>query len=321
MSPLRDSTNMSYDTAEEKQLCQYLLGKLAEDEQRQIEEQLMTRDDLFQQLQVLEDELIDGYLRETLSEKDREAFEKHFLSSTERHQKVEFAQAFRSYVAVANEAAEKVPSKSSPWQTFWAALRTPTLALRYGFPVVLMAVLVGGLRMASTIQRLNTKVAQIRTEQGGWQEREQQLQQQFEEQRRRSQELEQQLVHTQAQGQKLPETSLSTLALVLSPGLVRDSGTLKKVMCTSETRLVQLELELSDHKYENYRAVLQDSEGSEICILNKAKPKRLGSNQFIVLPFPANFLPSDDYSLKLSGVSSTGEFDPLGTYSFRVLRR
>jgi anti-sigma factor RsiW len=312
---------MSYDTAEEKQLCQYLLGKLAEDEQRQMEEQLMTRDDLFQQLQVLEDELIDGYLRETLSEEDREAFEKHFLSSPERHQKVEFAQAFRSYVAVANEAAEKVPSKSSPWQTFWAALRIPAPVLRYGFPVVLVAVLLGGLRMGSTIQRLNTQVAQIRTEQGSWHEKEQQLQQQLEEQRRSSQKLEQQLARAQTEQRPSIENPLSSMvAFALTPGGVRDSGTFNRVTIPSGTRLVGLKLELGDNRYQDYRAVLE-SNGSEILVVNKLKPERIGTKQVIVLPLPANILPHDDYSLKLSGVSSAGEFDPLGNYSFRVVRR
>jgi hypothetical protein len=313
---------MSYDTAEEKQLCQYLLGKLAEDEQRQIEEQLMTRDDLFQQLQVLEDELIDGYLREALSEKDREAFEKHFLSSPERHQKVEFAQVFRSYVAVANEPAKKVPSKSSPWQTFWAALRTPAPVLRYGFPILLVGALAGGLRMGSTIQRLSTEVARVRTEQGSLQAREQQLQRQLEEQRGRSVELEQQLFLAQAQSPKVSEnSSAAVVALALTPGLVREAGTSNNLTISSDTRLVKLRLELADQTYENYRVVLQDSQDSEICIRNKVKPNRLGTNPFILLTFSADILPPDDYSLKLSGASKTGEFDPLGNYSFRVVRR
>jgi anti-sigma factor RsiW len=311
---------MSYDTAEEKQLCQYLLGKLAEDEQRQIEEQLMTRDDLFQQLQVLEDELIDGYLRETLSEEDREAFEKHFLSSPERHQKVEFAQAFRSYVAVANKAAARVPSKSSPWQTFWAVLRTPTPVLRYGFPMLLVGALVGALRMGSTIQRLSTEVAQVRIEQGTLQQREQQLQQQLEEQRRSSQKLEQQLARAQTEQRPGIENPLpSMVAFALTPGGVRDSGTFNRVTIPSGTRLVELKLELGDNRYQDYRAVLE-SNGSEILVVNKLKPERIGPNQFIVLPVPANILPHEDYSLKLSGVSSAGEYDAIGNYSFRVLR-
>jgi anti-sigma factor RsiW len=313
---------MTHQKVEEKQIGRYLLGQLGDTEQRQLEERLMTQDDLFEQVQFLEDELIDGYLKNTLSVKDRAGFEKHFLSAPERHKKLRFAEAFRSYVATANEETEKEPAKSSFWQSLLAALRTPTPVLRYGLPLVLVGVLAGGLRMGSTIQRLNTQVAQIRTEQSGWQQREQQLQQQLDEQRRRGQELEQQLTRAQAQANRPPANPLSALvAFALTPGVVRDSGTTQRLTISPDTRLVELRLELADHDYANYRVVLQDSEGSEICILNKVKPKRLGSNQFIVLPFPTNLLPSDDYSLKLSGASKTGEFDPLGSYSFRVVRR
>jgi hypothetical protein len=312
---------MTHETVGEKQIVQYLLGQIGEAGQQQLEERLMTQLDLFQQVQVIEDELIDEYLKNTLSVGDRADFENNFLSAPERRQKLRFAESFRSYVATANEGTGKEPSKSSFWRTLWAGLRTPAPALRYGFAALLVGVFVGGLRMASTIQRLNTQVAQIRTEKGSLQEREQQLQQQLEEQRRRSQELEQQLALNQAQGQKPPATSLSTLALVLTPGLVRDSGTSNRVTITPSTHLVELRLELADPKYDNYRIVLQDGEGSEIRAVNKAKPQRLGPNQFIIVTLAAKDLPTDDYLLKLSGASKTGELDPITSYSVSVRRR
>jgi hypothetical protein len=183
--------------------------------------------------------------------------------------------------------------------------------------------------MASTIQRLNTQVAQIRTEQGSLQERERQLKQQLEDQRRRSQELEQQVALTQAPGQKRPEDSLSTVAVVLTAGLVRDSGTSNTLMIAPDTRLVELKLELADAKYENYRIVLQDGEGREFMSFYKAKPQRLGPNQFIIVTLAAKDLPTDDYLLKLSGASkglsqltlTTGELDPITSYSVSVRRR
>ena len=311
---------MNHHTAEEKQLCQYLLGKLAEDVQRRLEEKLMTQANLLEQLEVLEDELIDEYLRNALSDKDREGFEKHFLLSPERHQKLRFAQAFRSYVAVANEGTEKEPSKSSLWQTLWATLRTQSPALSYGLPVAVLGVFLGCLWMAGTIQRLHTEVAQVRTEQGSLQQREQQLQQQLEAQRLRSVELEQQLALAQPQDKKLPENlSARLVALVLTPGLVRDSsGSMKRLTVSSETRLVELRLELGDYKYDSYRVVLQDEEGSEILTRNKVQPERSGSSQVLVLTLGAKDLPRGDYSLKLSGASKSGEFEPLVSYTFRV---
>ena len=303
-------------------MSRYLLGQLGDQEQKQLEELLMTQDDSFEQLQVLEDELIDEYLKNTLSEKDREDFEKHFLSAPERHQKVRFATALRSYVATANEGKETEHSRVSLWQTFWAALRTPSPTLSYGLSLAMLAVLVGSLWMAGTIRHLNTEVAQIRIERSLSREKEQQLQRQLEEERRHNQELALQLNSAQGQGQKTPETASSALlALVLTPGLVRDSGTLQKLTISSDTQLVELKLELADHKYKTYRVVCQDSAGAEVFTFNKTKPKRVGSNVFVVLTFPADVLPSDDYSLKLSGETNTGELDPLYSYSFRVLSK
>jgi len=75
---------MRLDTIDERQICQYLLGKLEQEQQRRLEERLMTQDHLFEQVQVLEDELIDEYLKNALSPQDKEDFEKHFLSAPER---------------------------------------------------------------------------------------------------------------------------------------------------------------------------------------------------------------------------------------------
>src|SRR5262245_14939103 len=146
---------MTYQTVEERQMGRYLLGQLGDQEQRQLEERLMTQDDAFEQLQVLEDELIDEYLKNELPVQDREDFEKHFLSAPERREKLRFAEAFRSYVATAIKEEKKEDLEPSPWQKFLAALRTPAPVLRYGFPVLLVAALAGGLRMAGTIQRLH----------------------------------------------------------------------------------------------------------------------------------------------------------------------
>ena len=84
---------------DERQICQYLLGKLGVEEQQRFEEQLMTQESLFDELMVLEDELIDEYLKGTLSPVDRTDFEKHFLATPERRQKLQFAQALRKHVA------------------------------------------------------------------------------------------------------------------------------------------------------------------------------------------------------------------------------
>jgi hypothetical protein len=309
---------------DERQICQYLLGKLGLEEQQRFEEQLMTQESLFDELMVLEDELIDEYLKGTLSPVDRTDFEKHFLATPERRQKIQFAQALRKHVAAAALQQSPAPlSSPSFWQSLLALVRGQSPAFRYGFQAALSAVIVAGLWMGGTTWRLSTQVAQIRSQRSVSEEREQLVRQQLEEQRRRSQELEQQLALAQTQGQKLPETSLSRLVatLVLAPGIVRSSGPSKRVTISSETHLVELKLELADHSYQSYRVVLQDDGGSELRILNKLKPQRSGPNQFVVLTLPAKDLPTDDYLLKLSGANKAGEFEPLNSYSLAVRRK
>ena len=184
---------MNHHTAEEKQLCQYLLGKLAEDEQRQLEEQLMTQDNLLEQLEVLEDELIDEYLRNTLSDKDRREFRETLPVITRAPSEAEIRSSVPKLCCGCKRRKGKRTFKVFALADLVgnvAGSRAP--ALSYGLPVAILGAFLGCLWMAGTIQRLQTEVAQVRTEQGSFQEREQQLQQQLEEQRRRSQELEQQ---------------------------------------------------------------------------------------------------------------------------------
>jgi hypothetical protein len=79
-----------------------------------------------------------------------------------------------------------------------------------------------------------------------------------------------------------------------------------------------LRLALGDHKYENYRVVLLDGEGAEIQARNKVRPERSGSNHFLVLTLGAKDLPRDDYSVKVIGVTKSGEFEPLAGYTFGI---
>ena len=74
---------------------QYLLRELSEDKQRTIELRFLTEDDLFEELEIAEDELIDEYLAEELSDDERKAFEKYFLTATQRKQKLRFAEAVK----------------------------------------------------------------------------------------------------------------------------------------------------------------------------------------------------------------------------------
>jgi hypothetical protein len=116
----------------------YLLGQLAEDLREAIETELLENDDLFEELLIAEDELVDGYLGEKLSANERTAFEHNFLATPERIGKLRFARAFNRHLSAA-------PPQAINTGKFWPALKARQ-SLVFGVAViaiVLMAVFAG----------------------------------------------------------------------------------------------------------------------------------------------------------------------------------
>src|SRR5215210_1324124 len=92
-------------TEDQNEIKQYLLGALSEEARQRVEKRLLTEADFLKELLSGEDELTDLYLNEALSDEDHDRFERHFLSTPERHQKLRFARALSSYVSRKSEDA------------------------------------------------------------------------------------------------------------------------------------------------------------------------------------------------------------------------
>ena len=82
---------MQLDYKEQESLRQYLLGSLPPEEIAALEERLLTDDVFYDELLMVEDELIDQYLSGEQSATERQSFEAHFAVAPERKQKVRFA--------------------------------------------------------------------------------------------------------------------------------------------------------------------------------------------------------------------------------------
>lgn len=91
----------------------YLLGQLIDGAREEFEQELLVDDGLFEELQVVEDELIDEYLAGELPHHELVQFEQHFLGAPDRQEKVRFARALNRYVTVATQR-ERTVDKSLP---------------------------------------------------------------------------------------------------------------------------------------------------------------------------------------------------------------
>jgi len=129
---------------------QYLLGQLEEGQQQVIEQRLLTEDDLFEELEVAEDELSDEYVADELTPVDRKQFEQYFLSTPERERELRFATDLRQYVAKktargeATERSVSLPRGPRPERSPLAWL-SQTQLFRIAAIAAFVVVIAGGL--------------------------------------------------------------------------------------------------------------------------------------------------------------------------------
>lgn len=138
---------MEKEAQDEIQIRQYLLGQLAETEQTRVEERMMSDDEYFEWLLVVEDELIDEGASGALSAEDQEGFDRYFLSTPERRERVMFAKTLRAHVnpkvdsdSVPVTADDPVPVP--PIRTAWWKLSNPYVRLAAA-AILLLAVGLG----------------------------------------------------------------------------------------------------------------------------------------------------------------------------------
>ncbi|MCI0622415.1 MAG: hypothetical protein L0387_12270 [Acidobacteria bacterium] len=314
---------------------QYLLGELSPEAQRQLEERAMTDAHCFEQLLLVEDELVDEYVCGSLAPSERAKFDSHFLSTPERHQKLRFAKSFRRYVSTAAAVERSEASQEQQRDSLWRRLLSPGQARQampaWSLATAFMCVTLVALWSVTQVRQLEHQLTQTQhlerqlTEERS---RQSQLAAELQSEQSRRASLEQELASLKTAPGREPEASRQPGALTpalfsfaLTPGLVRDLQGSRKVTIPPGASWVQLELRWAGDEYKGYLATLFDDEGRELWSQSASKTQAKVDNEMIVLTLPARLLPQGDYSLKLAGRRVAGDPDDLGKYYFRVIKR
>ena len=267
--------------AEENAIRQYLLGLLVPEHRPAVEERLLTDDAFYEELLIVEDELIDQYVADRISQAERERFEAHFLVTPERWKKVRFARTLKRCVAAGGEGAsedaaelpeggDEVSRPSSRWLKYLSLLHPRNYVLVFSLATAaLMLILIGSWMWIS--------------------------------------------------GPGLRKEPARIFAVTLSPGLTRDGGEMRKVRISLDSEEVQLRLALRGGEYQSYSAALLSAEGSTVLEAEGLSPVPSDGGRVVVFTAPAKALPPGDYVLKLDGVNVSGVPESVGSYPFRVL--
>jgi anti-sigma-K factor RskA len=127
--------NLNIDT---EVLRSYLLGTLEAEPRAELEERILCDPAIYDELLLLEEELIDQYVADGLSKAERQQFETHFLITAERQQKLRFGQLLKRHLSPQTIPAisENVPvpqlDQTVPSRRFFSVL---------AFAVVIVTVL------------------------------------------------------------------------------------------------------------------------------------------------------------------------------------
>lgn len=304
----------------EARIRQYLLGALAQDERRDLEDQYFSDTETFDELVAIENDLIDSYVRQELSSFEGEQFETQYLNSPRRKDRLEFA---RSIDRACRES-------------FVTASTRRPFSSRFGIHVFSKAYPI--------LQWASVAAALILAAAGSWLIfQNYQLRMQLQEARKQSLSVQAQVGHQQEQprpqgptldlhdasrSQTPPNTDVATLepstqpALIFTPssGVERGAERSQKALAIPpNVSSVILRLPLSRDTYVKYQAELQTVEGRTIQT-TKGLTSRKSSGQAVVLfRVLSKRLATGDYVVMLSGTDADGKVEDVEAYSFRTV--
>jgi hypothetical protein len=305
------------ETSRQEKTMRYLLGKLSEQEKAEFEAQCFDDDDFFQETVELENDLLHSYLRGELSQAERQEFEKGYLITPARRQKVEFAQALEQRL-YGTEGVRASSEQEPPLARSKTSVVPAMQNWRVHFLVSAVALAAAAviLWMGIINYQLGRELRQLRSEQAELQ--------------RAAHDLEAKLADLAAQrqegnsdGQLPTHPQFDIMAFNLTPGLPRSPGAVKQLVVPHEVLQIEMRLYLEDDKFTTYRASLQTAEGKQMLQTSGLKSSKDSRGRLLVsFVVPSNALSKGEYLIKLDGKANTGPIEEnITAYQFLVVSR
>jgi hypothetical protein len=312
---------MELKSKNEELFVRYLLGDVSEQEREPIEERFFADDQYYQDLLVVEDELIYDYLRGALDARQCARFEAQTAASPRRRQKVEIIRGLMQATIAPQEAKER--ERISFLDRLRSLLIVPLPALQIAMAALLALLAVGSFLLLRRSGELEAELARV--EQQREQERQAALQRErlIEDQRARARELSEQLERERGEKERFREEARRRAAqeqaaqsLALSAG-TRDSAAAERIAIRRVTARVVIRLDLEGvENYPSYRIEVRTSQGALIWNQDAAS-RRDG----LRLTLPASLLAEGEYEVTLKGRRGDGRFDVVNYYYFIVTEK
>jgi hypothetical protein len=287
------------ESEQEKRMIHYLLGRLSDQEQTELEVRYLADDDCFAELLAMEDELRDAYARGELSAADREAFERRLLLSPQQVRKQEFAYTLSRYLMEAVPPPSPRPGVAGKWKS-WLRLVRPRFVLIPVLSACLLVLVAAGWWLSHRSRRQLATASTPTPPHGPFAPG---------------------VAPGQAagQGQKAAETN--TVAFVLNPVLVRGPEQAPPVLAIPPgVSRVRLEARFEGN-YPSYRAVLETADNKLVWSAEHLKDQTFDDGKRVFIELSNSLLDPGDYILTVRGVRIAGSAETVAEYAFRVARQ
>ena len=284
---------MDQKLPEQEVVRRYLLGTLREPELSEIEQKLLSSEELAQTAELIEDEIIEQYLDGDLDQRDKRAVETHFLRPPAHQDKLRFARLLRHHFAQ-KPAMEPAPARVSH-------LPVPPARRLWTYGAAAAAVLLGtsSIYLGWVDHDLKKKVAASQESQAI-------LQADLTKEREYSASLQEKL-HTL-------QTSF-IVVLNLKPGVSRSGGaSIPRAKIQPGTDLIKVDLILSYAAKDSFRVSLRDvNRAKEIWSQTGLTAIAAPPRSRLIFYLPATALKSGPYDLIVSSESKPNQSE---TYPF-----
>jgi len=312
----------------------YLLNRLSEEERISLETAFFSDNAQFEQLEIAEDELIDHYVRNELSDTDREQFDAALLTVPRLRERVNIARALAAKSAAYNSiqtelsVSQEIPQQ----QSWWRGLLYPSLIRRanLAFATLLIVMfggigfLIGWLKFRGESQLLTAQKRELEIRVADLESKNQSLASQLQVEHGQGEPPQKRGEVLPSQNQannNLPKPQPALASLILFPGGTRGGGSVSEAAVNSKTQTVRLTLNLPNTDYDSYRIVVRTTEMKDVSSKTGVKPRANRSGPVLTLDLSGRLLRPGDYIVQLYGLTSSGVPEPAADYSFRILRK
>jgi hypothetical protein len=265
-------------------LREFLLGKVDDEERARIEGLFLTDSEAREKVLVIEQELIEDYLEDTLTAEDREKFLLRYGQTAAQLQQLRITKAIKDWAIRENASVGAVPVGPSIWERLRARI--------WSRPVFVIPIAVTALfAIVCAAVWLNTRIKHAAIEQ----------------------ELAQ--LNTPANLREVPPHMDS---MNLTPVAVRSLEQRNEFRKSAGVQIVELHLPwIQKERYLNYQAEVRRVGRDESFTIPNLQAEN-DDLSTIRLRLPAHFLTRGQYQIRLSGIDSGGAAGTTEEYAFIV---